>query len=295
MVTAKGRDMWVRSRGRVILRYGQPARVLGVIQDITDLRDSQEKVRQSESLLRIASKMLRMGAWVVTLRDRKLVWSDETCAIHELPPGTTPALNEALLHHAPEYRDALRAAFGACAREGTPYDLESQIITASGKHVWVRVVAEAVRNSQGAISRVHGALLDISETRQARLELETHRHHLQMLVAERTADLENARNAAETANRAKSAFLANMSHEIRTPMNAIIGLTHLLQRDSPDPHTQEQLAKVGSAAHHLLGIINDILDLSKIEADRLELEDREFEPRQVIAAAVACWPRASTP
>ncbi len=286
MVTAQGRDMWVRSRGRVILHNGQPARVLGAIQDITDLRDSQEKVRQSESLLRIASQMLRMGAWAVTLRDRKMVWSDETCAIHERPPGTTPSLEEALQYHAPEYRDAVRAAFGTCAREGTPYDMETQIVTASGQRVWVRVVAEAVRNSQGVISRVHGALLDISETRQARLELETHRHHLQMLVAERTADLENARNAAETANRAKSAFLANMSHEIRTPMNAIIGLTHLLQRDSPDPHAQEQLAKVGSAAHHLLGIINDILDLSKIEADRLELEDREFEPRQVIAAAL---------
>ncbi len=286
MVTAQGRDMWVRSRGRVMLRNGQPARVLGVIQDITDLRESQEKLRQSEGLLRIASQMVRMGAWVVTLRDRKMVWSDEACAIHELPPGTTPSLEEAGQHHAPEYRDIVRAAFGACARHGTPYDLEIQIVTASGKRVWVRVVAEAVRNSQGAISRVHGAILDISETRQARLELETHRHHLQMLVAERTADLENARNAAEAANRAKSAFLANMSHEIRTPMNAIIGLTHLLQHDSADPHTQKQLVKVSSAAHHLLGIINDILDLSKIEADRLELEDREFEPRQVIASAL---------
>jgi len=286
MLTAQGRDMWVRSRGRVTLHDGQPARVLGVIQDITDLRESQEKLRQSENQLRIASKMVRMGAWVVTLRDRTMVWSDEACAIHELPPGTTLSLDEAPQHHAPEYRDAVRDAFSACARHGTPYDLEMQILTASGKRVWVRVVAEAVRNSQGQISRVHGALLDISEARQARLELETHRHHLQMLVAERTADLENARNAADAANRAKSAFLANMSHEIRTPMNAIIGLTHLLQRDLPDPHAQEQLAKVGSAAHHLLGIINDILDLSKIEADRLELEDREFEPRQVIANAL---------
>ncbi|MBC7995658.1 MAG: PAS domain S-box protein, partial [Rhizobacter sp.] len=286
MVSAQGRDMWVRSRGRVLMRNGQPARVLGVIQDITDLRESQEKVRQSESLLRIASKMVRMGAWVVTLRDLKMVWSDEACAIHELPPGTSPTLEDASQHHAPEYRDAVRAAFNACVRHGTPYDLEMQILTASGKRVWVRVVAEAVRNSQGKISRVHGAILDISETRLARLELETHRHHLQMLVAERTADLENARNAAETANRAKSAFLANMSHEIRTPMNAIIGLNHLLQRDLPDAHAQEQLAKVASAAHHLLGIINDILDLSKIEADRLELEDREFRPRTVIASAL---------
>ncbi len=285
MVTAKGHALWVRSRGRVEMHNGEPRRVLGAIQDITDLQASQEKLRQNESLLKMASKLVRMGAWVVTLRDRKLVWSDEAAALHERAPGSSLSLDEALLHHAPEHRQMVRDAFGACARQGTPYDLEMQIVTATGKRVWVRVIAEAVRNRQGAISRVHGAILDITETRLARLELEAHRHHLEMLVAERTADVVNARNAAESANRAKSAFLANMSHEIRTPMNAIIGLTHLLQQDMPEPHAQEQLAKVSAAAHHLLGIINDVLDLSKIEADRLELEDREFEPAQLIANA----------
>jgi len=98
-------------------------------------------------------------------------------------------------------------------------------------------------------------------------------------VAERTAALsaandalKEARDAAEAASRAKSAFLANMSHEIRTPMNAIIGLTHLLRRDAKDPRLREQLRKIDEAAQHLLGIINDILDLSKIEAQKLTLE-----------------------
>ncbi|MGY4831616.1 ATP-binding protein [Sphaerotilaceae bacterium SBD11-9] len=285
MVTTKGRNLWVRSRGRVVMRNGRPERVLGVIHDITDLHDSQEKMRQNESLLKMASKLVRMGAWVVSLRDRRLVWSDEAAAMHELPPGTAPTLEDAHKHYAPEYREPVRNAFIACAREGTPYQMEIQIITATGKRVWVQVLGEAVRNRQGAISRVHGAIVDITETRQARLELEAHRHHLEMLVAERTVDLEAARNAAEAANRAKSAFLANMSHEIRTPMNAIIGLTHLLQQDSADPHARAQLDKVSAAAHHLLGIINDILDLSKIEAERLELEDREFETAQIIANA----------
>jgi signal transduction histidine kinase/ActR/RegA family two-component response regulator len=224
---------------------------------------------------------------VVTLRDNRLLWSDEAAAIHDLPPGTSPTLEEAGMYYAPEYRDLVHEAFSACAHFGTPYDLETQILTATGQRLWVRVQGEAVRNPNGVISRVHGAFLDITEARQTRLELEDHRHHLEMLVAERTADLVTARNAAEAASRAKSAFLANMSHEIRTPMNAIIGLTHLLQQDMPEPHAQEQLRKVGAAAHHLLGIINDILDLSKIEADRLELEDREFEPAQVISSALA--------
>jgi signal transduction histidine kinase/CheY-like chemotaxis protein len=102
-------------------------------------------------------------------------------------------------------------------------------------------------------------------------------------VAERTAALsaandalKEARDAAEGASRAKSAFLANMSHEIRTPMNAIIGLTHLLRREAKDLRLREQLRKIDEAAQHLLGIINDILDLSKIEAQKLTLEHVPF-------------------
>ncbi|MDD0813930.1 response regulator [Curvibacter sp. HBC28] len=89
-------------------------------------------------------------------------------------------------------------------------------------------------------------------------------------------ELAQARDRAEGAARAKGAFLANMSHEIRTPMNAIIGLTYLMQRDLNDPVARERLGKVDDAARHLLGIISDILDLSKIEAGKLSLEAMDF-------------------
>jgi PAS domain S-box-containing protein len=89
-------------------------------------------------------------------------------------------------------------------------------------------------------------------------------------------DIQRAKAAAEAATRAKSAFLANMSHEIRTPMNAIIGLTHLLRRDVVTPRQMERLEKIDSAGHHLLSIINDILDISKIEAGRVDLESGDF-------------------
>jgi signal transduction histidine kinase/DNA-binding response OmpR family regulator/ABC-type phosphate/phosphonate transport system substrate-binding protein/HPt (histidine-containing phosphotransfer) domain-containing protein len=115
------------------------------------------------------------------------------------------------------------------------------------------------------------------DARRARAELERHRHHLEELVAERTRQLEEARDAAEAASRAKSAFLANMSHEIRTPMNAIIGLNHLVKRDLADPRQRARLDKSNDAAQHLLTIINDILDLSKIEAGRLGIEQTDFE------------------
>ncbi len=91
------------------------------------------------------------------------------------------------------------------------------------------------------------------------------------------AELRRARDEAEEANRSKSAFLANMSHEIRTPMNAILGFTHLLRRDVSDPRQVDRLDKIARSAQHLLGILNDVLDLSKIEAERLQIEETSVD------------------
>ncbi|MFN7916355.1 MAG: ATP-binding protein [Vicinamibacterales bacterium] len=110
---------------------------------------------------------------------------------------------------------------------------------------------------------------------------------------QRTA-LEDARDAAEAANRAKSAFLANMSHELRTPMNAIIGLTHLLTDEIEEPNTRSQVLKVNEAAHHLLQILNDVLDLSKIEAGRLTIDTIEFSPARVLDHAVTLLAERAT-
>ena len=117
---------------------------------------------------------------------------------------------------------------------------------------------------------------DVTERERLAEELDRHRNHLEELVATRTAELAEARRQAEAASRAKSSFLANMSHEIRTPMNAIIGLNHLLRRDHPRPEQAARMERIDSAGQHLLAIINDILDLSKIEAGRVQLESANF-------------------
>ncbi len=108
--------------------------------------------------------------------------------------------------------------------------------------------------------------------RSSQAEVEAQRDLLETKVAERTMALSIAKDAAETANRAKSTFLANMSHELRTPMNTIIGLSYLLNRKAHDPDQSDKLTKIAAAAKHLLHLLNDVLDLSKIEADRLTLE-----------------------
>jgi len=139
-----------------------------------------------------------------------------------------------------------------------------------GSTVPVEVFGSAVEyEGQPAVI---GISIDISERQRAEAELHRYRSHLEELVAARTADLVLAKDAAESANRAKSAFLANMSHELRTPMNAIIGMTHLLNRRISDPDHRDKLGKLGNAANHLLSLLNDILDLSKIDAERMTLE-----------------------
>ena len=144
-----------------------------------------------------------------------------------------------------------------------------------------------IHQPDGRITHYLAVKEDITERTRMSEELDLHRHRLENLVEARTVELTVARNAAETATRAKTAFLANMSHEIRTPMNGVLGMAHLLRRDGVTPLQAQRLDKIEASGQHLLQIINDILDLSKIEAGKLILEQRDFVLTDVMNAAVA--------
>ncbi|MDO8960181.1 MAG: PAS domain S-box protein [Rhodocyclaceae bacterium] len=160
--------------------------------------------------------------------------------------------------------------------QGRPWKGEFHNKRKDGSEYVEFAIVTPIRQPDGRITHYVAVKEDITEKKRMGRELDDYRNHLELLVEERTAQLTEAQARAEAANLAKSAFLANMSHEIRTPMNAIIGLTHLMKRAGATPEQAERLAKIGSAGPHLLSIINDILDLSKIEAGRLQLESTDF-------------------
>ncbi len=188
-------------------------------------------------------------------------------------------------HESESRRDLARLLAAIVADPGRYPDNENENMTRDGRRVFVRWANRAILDGQ---QRPIGVLCighDITEKRLVDKELEQHRHHLEELVFSRTEELAAARDAAEAANRAKSIFLANMSHELRTPMNGIMGMTNLALRRATDPKQVDQLNKSLGAAQHLLGVINNVLDISRIEADRLTLDEGDFSLSQVIAEA----------
>jgi signal transduction histidine kinase/ActR/RegA family two-component response regulator len=137
-----------------------------------------------------------------------------------------------------------------------------------GRIVWLHVIGTIVRDPQGQPQHLYGVAMDITQPRAVE------------------EDLRRERNAAEVANRAKSEFLANMSHEIRTPLNAIMGMAHLMRRAGLDAAQAERLGKLERASEHLLGILNAILELSKIEAGKLGLELRPVSIESLVGNVV---------
>ncbi|MGB0127297.1 MAG: response regulator, partial [Rhodocyclaceae bacterium] len=165
----------------------------------------------------------------------------------------------------------------AALTQGRPWKGEFINRRKDGSEYIEFAIVTPIREPDGRITHYVAVKEDITEKKRVGEELDRHRHQLEALVQERTAQLAEALDRAQAASLAKGTFLANMSHEIRTPLNAIIGLTNLLQRrGSLSDYQADKLAKVAGAGEHLLALINNILDLSRIESGKLTLETRTF-------------------
>ncbi len=162
-----------------------------------------------------------------------------------------------------------------------------------GSEYIVQAVVSPIRRSDGQIGNYAAVTEDVTDRRRNDIELRQHRHHLQMLVDQRTTELAVARDAAEAASRAKSLFLANMSHEVRTPLNAVLGVAQMGLRDAADDRTRESFRRILESGRLLLTVLNDILDLSKIEAMKLDFEIVPVVPTRVLDELIRTWQPAA--
>ena len=274
-----GQWLWVLDRGRVCERdaRGAATRVVGMVQDITQERAAQEALARSEAEQRALITALPDIVMRLDRQGRHLYVSERISTLSPIPVAQMIGRTHRDLGLPEALCEELDAVLHDVFSTGSPRESEFAIDTPVGlRTISWRVVAEQ-EGPPEALQSVLAVCRDITEQRQADNELARHRLQLEELVAERTAALTVAKSQAEAANRAKSRFLANMSHELRTPLGAIIGMTGLARQRAADATQSDQLDKAAQASQHLLQLINDILDLSKIEAERMALEAGAFQ------------------
>ena len=247
------------------------------------LRKREEALRDSAFLLKESQRIGLLGGWHADPIRNTVMWTEGVYEITELPLDFRPDLETALDAYLPDSRRRVVENLTQAIRIGDAFSIQVELRGAqSGMHKWCELRGFPHYDPEGRIDYLTGTLQDISERKQAETELRQHRDHLERLVEERTAALSIAKEAAESASRAKSTFLSNMSHELRTPMNGVMGMVDMALRRATDPQQIDWLKKSKSSAQHLLAVINDILDISKIEADRLTLETIRFKFGEVL-------------
>ncbi|AYV48528.1 hybrid sensor histidine kinase/response regulator [Caulobacter flavus] len=250
---------------------GAVVAILAITRDVTDLvqgrlaaeQSARDMARQSAAL-RAAGLVAKLGAWEIDYARAEIFWSDEIWTLLGLTPRKL-ALDDAAAVFTGDNREQLRAAMLACRSTGEPFALDLPVARADQSIFWVRIFGE----KDVAADVLRGAVQDITAQRSAEAEL----------VA--------ARDAAQAASAAQSAFLANVSHEIRTPLHGILGMAQVMETEVPTALQRERLTVIRQSGETLMALLNDILDLSKIEAGRLELRDREFDLAAAIGAACA--------
>ena len=277
IVAKDGRQIEIEWYDKVL--SNEKGNVIGLLAlglDVTERKLAELALENSERQLRFVLEGSELGFWDWDIAagkvDRNEQWAVMLGYTHHEIQQTTKQWTD-FIH--PDDRDRAWNSINAVLEgRSNIHRLEYRMFHKDGSIRWILDQASVMqRDAEGKPLRMCGTHTDITARKQSELELEQHRHHLQHLVEVQTQDLRIAKEAAEAANIAKSAFLANMSHEIRTPLNAITGMAHILRHSGLNAQQTDKLEKIETAGNHLLEIINAILDLSKIEAGKFQLDE----------------------
>ena len=277
--TQSGAWKWILSVGKIVERDadGRPLRMLGIHSDMDAYKAAEEQLRMLSLVVEQSPESIVITSPAAEIEYVNEAFMRTTGYTREEVLGQNPRILQSSKTPASTYATLWKALAQGQIWKGEFYNRRKD----GSEYVEWATIAP-IRQLNGRITHYVAIKEDITEKKRIGAELDRHRHHLEELVVERTAQLNEARERAEVAAQTKAAFLANMSHEIRTPMNAIIGMTHLALKTEPTLLQRDYLVKIQRSGQHLLGLINDILDFSKIEAGKLGIEQTDFELNHVL-------------
>ncbi len=259
---------------------GHVTQIVASAVDVTDRVAHADEARNVRHQLETAQRIANIGSWQWEFATGKLVWSPQCYHLVGWDPQGPAATIEAFLAIAhPDDRRAVIDVMRRAVEEGQDTDFDHRVVLPDGSVRILHQLGEVERDVNDRPVRMIGTSHDVTVLRNA------------------CEELIDAKLRAETASQTKSRFLANMSHELRTPLNAIIGFSELLlnHEDVPPAKVKEYLSDICSGGRHLLSVINDILDISRIEAGKIEVNDEDVSPAELIdTAARMVRPRAET-
>jgi signal transduction histidine kinase/response regulator RpfG family c-di-GMP phosphodiesterase/HPt (histidine-containing phosphotransfer) domain-containing protein len=270
MVRPDGAHRWVVARGTSQCDAdGNLVQLRGTVQDITERKQTEQALREISEHRGLALEAAELGSWDYCLDTGEVYWDPRRYRMCGITPGVRLDLTEGLQCVHPEDCPTVQSALDAAlaGKDGGAYHVEFRVVWPDGSVHWLEGFGRAYFAGEGdqrRAVRFIGISKDITD--QKRIE----------------AELLNAKDAAEAANRAKGQFLANMSHEIRTPMNGIMGAAELLLQTKLDSEQQSYLEIARLSGDRMLEVINEILDFSKIEARRVALDQADFELRNTL-------------
>ncbi len=287
----RGRLLWWLTRLTPLRdANGKVVRLVGRSLDITERKAVELRVQSLTERLQLAAEAAQVGIWDFDLVQNKLVWDARMLDLYGVAATTFEgAFADWIKHVHPDDRTRAEQEYRDAVEGKKPYNTSFRIVRPDGEERDVRARAHVQRNPAGRAIRVVGVHWDVTAERRAQAEIEFARDQAEDLNRQLEDALERAHRLAQeaaAATVAKSEFLANMSHEIRTPLNAIIGMSGLLLGTELNKEQREFAETIRSSGDGLLALVNDILDYSKIESGRLELEQRAFDLRQCVESSV---------